>query len=120
MKFTSLLPAIAAVTLLGFSSCKKTNTIEDTTELETTFDLASKGGIAENLTQDAQQALSEAAVENNIAGYGTISYINSSGIGVQCAGGVLLLTQLQRAGGKRLPVAEFLRGFALQVGQRFE
>ena len=57
---------------------------------------------------------------NNIAGYGTISYINSSGIGVQCAGGVLLLTQLQRAGGKRLPVAEFLRGFALQVGQRFE
>jgi methionyl-tRNA formyltransferase len=53
-------------------------------------------------------------------GYGTISYINTSGIGVQCADGVLLLTQLQRAGGKRLPAAEFLRGFALQVGQRFE
>jgi methionyl-tRNA formyltransferase len=51
---------------------------------------------------------------------GAISYVNSSGIGVQCAGGVLLLTQLQRAGGKRLPAAEFLRGFALQVGQRFE
>jgi methionyl-tRNA formyltransferase len=53
-------------------------------------------------------------------GYGTILYINTSGIGVQCEGGVLLLTQLQRAGGKRLPAAEFLRGFALQVGQRFE
>ncbi len=51
---------------------------------------------------------------------GTISHINTSGIGVQCADGVLLLTQLQRAGGKRLPAAEFLRGFALQVGQRFE
>jgi methionyl-tRNA formyltransferase len=27
------------------------------------------------------------------------------------------LTTLQRAGGKRLPVADFLRGFALPVGQ---
>ncbi len=51
---------------------------------------------------------------------GTILYINDDGMGVQCGGGVLQLTQLQRAGGKRLPVAEFLRGFALQVGQRFE
>jgi methionyl-tRNA formyltransferase len=53
-------------------------------------------------------------------GHGTILYINTNGIGVQCADGVLLLTQLQRAGGKRLPAADFLRGFALQVGQRFE
>jgi methionyl-tRNA formyltransferase len=51
---------------------------------------------------------------------GTISHINTSGIGVQCADGVLRLTQLQRAGGKRLPAADFLRGFALEVGQRFE
>ncbi len=71
MKLTTLLPAIAVITLLGFSACKKTNIAEDTTELETTFDLASKGGIAENLTQDAQQVLNEAAVDNNIAGYGT-------------------------------------------------
>jgi methionyl-tRNA formyltransferase len=53
-------------------------------------------------------------------GYGTICHINTDGIGVQCEGGALLLTELQRAGGKRLPAAEFLRGFALQVGQRFE
>lgn len=53
-------------------------------------------------------------------GCGTICHINADGIGVQCEGGVLLLTELQRAGGKRLPAAEFLRGFALQVGQRFE
>jgi methionyl-tRNA formyltransferase len=52
--------------------------------------------------------------------YGHILQINSDGISVQCAGGALLLTELQRAGGKRLPAAEFLRGFALQVGQRFE
>ncbi len=53
-------------------------------------------------------------------GLGTICHINDDGIGVQCEGGALLLTELQRAGGKRLPAAEFLRGFALQVGQRFE
>jgi methionyl-tRNA formyltransferase len=53
-------------------------------------------------------------------GCGTICHINTDGIGVQCEGGALLLTELQRAGGKRLPAAEFLRGFALQVGQRFE
>ncbi len=57
---------------------------------------------------------------NDSMRHGTILYVNSSGIGVQCADGVLRLTQLQRAGGKRLPAAEFLRGFALQVGQCFE
>jgi methionyl-tRNA formyltransferase len=53
-------------------------------------------------------------------GLGTICHINEDGIGVQCEGGALLLTELQRAGGKRLPAADFLRGFPLQVGQRFE
>jgi methionyl-tRNA formyltransferase len=33
---------------------------------------------------------------------------------------VVLLTELQRPGGKRLPVADFLRGMPLQVGQRFD
>jgi methionyl-tRNA formyltransferase len=51
---------------------------------------------------------------------GTICYIEPDAIGVQCAQGVLRLTQLQRAGGKRLGAADFLRGFALQVGQCFE
>ncbi len=57
---------------------------------------------------------------NKYLDYGTILYLKPDGIGVQCGDGVLQLTQLQRAGGKRLPVADFLRGFALQVGQRFE
>ena len=53
------------------------------------------------------------------AGYGTILYINEAGIGVACGQGVLRLTQLQRAGGKRLPAAEFLRGFPLAPGMVF-
>jgi methionyl-tRNA formyltransferase len=53
-------------------------------------------------------------------GYGSICYINSTEIGVQCGQGVLALTQLQRAGGKRLAAADFVHGFALQVGQKFD
>jgi methionyl-tRNA formyltransferase len=59
-------------------------------------------------------------ISNKHLDYGTILYLKPDSIGVQCGDGVLQLTQLQRAGGKRLPVADFLRGFALQVGQRFE
>jgi methionyl-tRNA formyltransferase len=53
-------------------------------------------------------------------GYGTICHINEAEIGVQCGQGVLALTELQRTGGKRLAAADFLRGFALQVGQKFD
>ena len=35
----------------------------------------------------------------------------------QTGDGVLVLTELQRAGGKRLPVADFLRGFAVAPGR---
>lgn len=49
---------------------------------------------------------------------GAVLAVNDQGVEVQTGDGVLVLTALQRAGGKRLPVAEFLRGFALQVGDR--
>ena len=51
---------------------------------------------------------------------GQILSADASGVRVACADGVLTLTELQRAGGKRLPAADFLRGFALQPGQMFE
>ena len=43
--------------------------------------------------------------------------LGDDGIQVQTTRGVLVLTELQRAGGKRLPAADFLRGFALTPGQ---
>ncbi len=52
-------------------------------------------------------------------GFGTILQVNPAGIHVQCGAGVLRLTHLQRAGGKRLAAAEFLRGFSLEAGQQF-
>lgn len=58
---------------------------------------------------------------NSYAGDGRVLHINANGVDVSCGeGSVLRITELQRAGGKRLPVAEFLRGFPLQVGERFE
>ena len=47
---------------------------------------------------------------------GHILSVNSEGVSVACGEGVLRLTVLQRAGGKRLPVAQFLQGFDLQPG----
>lgn len=47
---------------------------------------------------------------------GQILQIDAQGVLVACGEGALRLTVLQRAGGKRLPVADFLRGFALQPG----
>ena len=47
---------------------------------------------------------------------GRILEVDARGVLVQCGTGRLRLGVLQRAGGKRLPVADFLRGFPLQVG----
>jgi methionyl-tRNA formyltransferase len=51
---------------------------------------------------------------------GEVLSVGKEGLCVACAEGALLITELQRSGGKRLPVAEFLRGFPLDVGERFE
>ncbi len=50
---------------------------------------------------------------------GAILAAGSDGIVVACGEGALRLTELQKAGGKRLLAADFLRGFALKPGQRF-
>jgi methionyl-tRNA formyltransferase len=47
---------------------------------------------------------------------GQILSIDSTGVLVACGEDALRLTTLQRAGGKRLPASEFLRGFPLQPG----
>ena len=50
---------------------------------------------------------------------GQILSVNADGVRVVCGEGVLVLTELQRAGGKRLGAADFLRGFALAPGMLF-
>jgi methionyl-tRNA formyltransferase len=51
---------------------------------------------------------------------GTVLSADAHSVRVACGQGVLCVTELQRAGGKRLNAADFLRGFALTAGQSFE
>lgn len=60
--------------------------------------------------------ISDSKLFNTIERKGLILFINHTGIGVQTGDGVLVLTHLQRAGGKRLAAADFLRGCPLSAG----
>jgi methionyl-tRNA formyltransferase len=52
---------------------------------------------------------------------GTVVAVDERGIGVACGDGARLeITELQRAGGKRLPASDFVRGFEVEPGMRFE
>ena len=50
---------------------------------------------------------------------GVVLGADKHGIRVACGEGVLVLTEVQKAGGKRLPVAQFLAGNPLAAGARF-
>ncbi len=49
---------------------------------------------------------------------GRISRVDEHGIVIGCGEGSLCVTELQKPGGRRLPVAEFLRGHTLIAGQQ--
>ena len=48
---------------------------------------------------------------------GTIVAADRAGVRIACGRGVLVVTQLQRPGGKMLPAGEFLAGYPLAVGE---
>ena len=50
---------------------------------------------------------------------GLVLSADAQGVRVACGEGVLCVTELQRAGGKRLTAADFLHGFAITAGQCF-
>jgi len=60
-----------------------------------------------------------ASAAANSAAPGTVVAASSAGIAVATGDGTVTLTELQRAGGKRLPAADFLRGFSIEPGQAF-
>jgi methionyl-tRNA formyltransferase len=64
------------------------------------------------------KATAENTAHNKAAG--TVISADEFGVRVACGQGVLCVTELQRAGGKRLNAAEFLRGFPIAAGQSFE
>ena len=59
-------------------------------------------------------------IEGALAEPGTVLAADKAGIVVACGQGALRLTELQKAGGKRLPVAQFLAGTTLAAGTRFD
>jgi methionyl-tRNA formyltransferase len=68
---------------------------------------------------DAEPNESLDSAEIKTAEPGTILSSGPEGVCVQCGQGRLWLTELQRAGGKRLASADFVRGFGLPVGERW-
>lgn len=59
-------------------------------------------------------------VSDGQAAAGTILSVSDGDIVIACGSGALRVTQLQKPGGKRLPAREFLQGFPLRAGDRFE
>ena len=51
---------------------------------------------------------------------GQILAVDRNSIVVACGSGALAVNELQKAGGKRLPVRDFLAGHPLKVGDRFD
>ena len=67
--------------------------------------------------------LQDAHISGATGGYitdaGAIVDVQDSGIDVATGDGLLRITRLQKAGGKSLPVADFLRGFDVRPGMLF-
>lgn len=79
MKLQNLLIAFAITTsLFGFISCKKNISVSDDTE--TTFELSNDMAIADNLSEDANDVLNEAAVQNNFSGSRTTATVETTNI----------------------------------------
>jgi methionyl-tRNA formyltransferase len=73
------------------------------------------------IKQDIQVASSDEKEASNAktAALGEILSISSDGVLVQTGAGKLMLTKLQRQGGKPLNARDFLQGFELKVGDSF-
>ena len=50
---------------------------------------------------------------------GTVMGVAADGIRIACGHGELIVTELQRSGGRRLPSRDFVRGFEVRPGERF-
>ena len=50
---------------------------------------------------------------------GRVLSADTAGVVVACGEQAMRFTTLQKAGGRRLPAGDFLRGFPLAVGDRF-
>jgi methionyl-tRNA formyltransferase len=68
----------------------------------------------------AVAAVAPSAATAPLAPPGTVLSVDASGIVVATGSGAVQLLELQRAGGKRLAVADFLPGFSVLPGMQFD
>jgi hypothetical protein len=68
MKVKKYATLAAAAAVIFLSACKKENSDTVAEEFETTFELSSDQAIADNLTEDANDVLNEAAMDRNLMG----------------------------------------------------
>ncbi len=83
MKHYQKLFFIAAIITLCATACRK-NKAETIDEVQTTFELSSDQAIADNLTQDANDVLTEAVLDNNLIGGRPSEATQTTGI-LSCA-----------------------------------
>ena len=62
----------------------------------------------------------KASVVDATGEIGQVLAVDRNKIVVACGNGALAISELQKAGGKRLPVQQFLAGHSLKVGDRFD
>jgi methionyl-tRNA formyltransferase len=67
----------------------------------------------------AEVKLWACSVTSGAGSPGEVLSASESGLLIACGEGAVMVTELQRAGGRRLPVADFLRGFPVSAGDRF-
>jgi len=80
------------------------------------FPVATFHANAEVIKVWSAYAVADTDAEPTTNAGGTVLSADDSGVCIACGKGVLCITELQKAGGKRLHVAEFLRGFDIEVG----
>jgi hypothetical protein len=68
MKIKKYATLASAALLLFMASCKKNNDDTVSEEIETSFELSSDQAISDNLTEDANDVLNEAAMDRNLMG----------------------------------------------------
>ncbi len=76
-------------------------------------------GATANLAGGVLKVWGALVVDGSDAEPGTVLAADRQGVVVACGNGALRLTELQKAGGKRLPVAQFLAGAKIAVGDCF-
>jgi hypothetical protein len=81
MKSKILIPVLFAGTItLGLASCKKTSDATDSSAIESTFELSGDQAIADNLTEDTYDVMSEAVETQGLGGAGRVEPVTNNNL----------------------------------------